>query len=120
MEWTERTRMSGNRRIKQDWAYLQSSDHFLYMSTAMENKDSGLYSPYSSPYDAFNNYMNVLSDFHLRVEEEYPSSIENEELNALLKTIENQGEEITALQEELHKLRAEKPVKRTGTTKKAK
>lgn len=120
VEWTERTRMSGNRRIKQDWTYLQSSDHFLYMSTDMENKDSGLYSPYTSPYDAFNNYMNVLSDFHLRVEEEYPSSIENEELNALLKTIENQGEEITALQEELHKLRAEKPARRTGTTKKAK
>lgn len=106
VEWTERTRMSGNRRIKQDWIYLQSSDHYLYMSTTAENKDSQLYSPYGSPYEAFSNYMNVLSDFHLRVEEEYPSSIENEELNALLKTIENQGEEISALEEELSALKS--------------
>lgn len=107
VDWTERTRMSRNRRIKQDWLYLQSSDHFLYMSTASENRDSGKYSPYETPYEAFINYMNVLSDFHLRVDEEYPSSIENEELNALLQTIENQGEEIDDLKRQIDKLEAQ-------------
>ena len=61
------------------------------------------FSPYDNPYDAFNNYMNVLSDFILRVNGEFPESIENEELNALLSTIKNQGEEIEHLQKELDK-----------------
>ena len=47
--------------------------------------------------------MNVLSDFILRVNGEFPESIENEELNALLSTIKNQGEEIEHLQKELDK-----------------
>ncbi len=45
--------------------------------------------------------MNVLSDFLLRVEEQYPTTIENEELNALLKTINNQEKEIAKLEAEL-------------------
>lgn len=100
-QWSERIRMSRNRRIIQDWRYLQSSDHFLYMST--QNGDAWRYSPYDSPYSAFSNYMNVLSDFLLRVEAEYPSTIENEELNALLTTIQNQGDEIEKLYQELAK-----------------
>ena len=101
IDWGERTRLSQDRRLLQDWLYLQSSDHFLYMTTT--NKDVRLFSPYENPYDAFNNYMNILSDFHLRVEAQYPSSIENEELNALLLTIKNQGEEIEALKAQLEK-----------------
>lgn len=58
------------------------------------------YSPYDSPYEAFTNYMNVLSDFIVRVEAQYPESIENEELNALLTTIRNQSAEIEMLQKE--------------------
>lgn len=108
IDWGERTRLSQDRRLLQDWLYLQSSDHFLYMTTT--NKDVRLFSPYENPYDAFNNYMNILSDFHLRVEAQYPSSIENEELNALLLTIKNQGEEIEALKAQLEK-------KKRGTKK---
>jgi alpha-amylase len=93
----ERVRMCEDRRIKQDWIYLQSSDHFYYMNT----KHQYLFSPYDNPYDAFNNYMNVLSDFMLRVDAQVPSSIENEELNPLLTTIRNQAEEILQLKEEL-------------------
>lgn len=96
-EISERVRLCENRRIKQDWIYLQSSDHLYYMST----KHYNLFSPYDNPYDAFNNYMNVLSDFILRVEAQFPSSIENEELNSLLTTIQNQGDEITRLKKEL-------------------
>ena len=62
------------------------------MST--KHMGQGGFSPYDNPYDAFNNYMNVLSDFIIRVNAEFPESIENEELNALLSTIKNQGEEI--------------------------
>ena len=56
----ERVRLSQTRRIRQDWYYLQSSDHFYYMST--KHMGQGGFSPYDNPYDAFNNYMNVLSD----------------------------------------------------------
>ena len=45
--------------------------------------------------------MNILSDFHLRVEAQYPSTIENEELNALLVTIHNQEAELAKLRAEL-------------------
>ena len=54
------------------------------------------------------NYMNVLADFLDRVSAQYPSSIDNEELNALLKTINNQEKEIAKLEEELKKLKARK------------
>lgn len=52
------------------WQYLQTSDHFYYMSTKTGN-DGGVhnyFSPYASPYAAFMNYMNVLTDFALLVE----------------------------------------------------
>ena len=49
--------------------------------------------------------MNVLSDFIVRVNAEFPENIENEELNSLLSTIKNQGEEIESLQKELDKLK---------------
>lgn len=97
----ERVRMCEPRRIRQDWYYLQSSDHFYYMSTKHMGKQG--FSPYDNPYDAFNNYMNVLSDFIVRVNAQYPENIENEELNSLLTTIKNQGEEIETLQKELDK-----------------
>ncbi|MFR9164826.1 MAG: glycoside hydrolase family 57 protein [Dysgonomonas sp.] len=103
-EIKDRVRLSETRRIKQDWLYLQASDHFFYMNT----KGKTAFSPYASPYDAFSNYMNVLSDFKERVASEYPSSIDNEELNALLETIHNQSDEIDKLEAEVEKLKKKK------------
>ena len=46
------------------WGKLQTSDHFYYMSTRYQNDPTHqAFSPYGSPYDAYLNYMNVLSDF---------------------------------------------------------
>lgn len=104
----ERVRLSQVRRLKQDWVYLQSSDHFYYMGT----KTALPFSPYSSPYEAFNTYMNVLSDFEERINSEFPSSIENEELNALLTTIHNQADEIERLNEKMRKLETKTKVKK--------
>lgn len=55
--------------IKRDWEYLQTSDHFYYMCTKFFSDGSvhEYFSPYDTPYDAFINYMNVLSDFIIRV-----------------------------------------------------
>jgi len=99
IEISERVRLCEDRRIRQDWIYLQSSDHLYYMNT----KHYNLFSPYDNPYDAFNNYMNVLSDFILRVNAQFPSSIENEELNSLLTTIRNQANEINLLEKKLER-----------------
>jgi len=96
----ERVRMVRDRRLRQDWNYLQASDHFNFMSTKIFPGPS-VYSPYENAYDAFNNYMNVLSDFIDRVNGQFPANIENEELNALLTTILNQEKEIKRLKKEL-------------------
>ena len=102
----ERVNLASDRRLLQDWKYLQSSDHFFYMST--KNHEDGAshaaFSPYESPFSAFTNYMNVLADFLVRVEEQFPSEIENEELNSLLLTIKNQAAEIEQLNKEIKNL----------------
>lgn len=126
----ERVRLCTDRRLKQDWLYLQTSDHFYYMSTKHFGSGSNRFSPYMSPYDAFNNYMNVLSDFIGRVKAQYPDTVDNEELNALLTTIHNQEMEIKRLQTELKKVigsneeklvekseKSEKPVTKRKTKK---
>ena len=58
-----------NKTLLRIWRSLQTSDHFYYMSTKKGN-DGGVhayFSPYPSPYEAFINYMNVLTDFQLHV-----------------------------------------------------
>ncbi len=101
----ERVHLCNDRRLKKDWDYLQSSDHFFYMNTKNKDLAATNFSPYQSPYAAFTNYMNVLADFIVRVEEQYPLSIENEELNSLLLTIRNQASEIDMLHKEVSTLR---------------
>ena len=98
----ERVHICDDRRIKQDWDYLQASNNFRFMTT--KNSGVGLNRGiYESPYDAFTNYMNILGDFIKRVDSLYPVDIDNEELNALLTTIKNQGDEIEELHKELEK-----------------
>ena len=122
---SERLRLCSNDVLKQDFAYLLSADHFKYMST--KNGTYNPYSPYESSFDAFTNYMNVVSDIQLRLGQEFPEEIENEELNPLLRQIENQGKEIEKLtakldkaQAALDKAKAEKKSTKTAekTTKK--
>ncbi|MCX6223477.1 MAG: glycoside hydrolase family 57 protein [Bacteroidia bacterium] len=56
--------------LSRDWGYLQASDHLYYMSTKFFADQSvhNYFNPYNSPYDAFINYMNILSDFIIRLE----------------------------------------------------
>ena len=102
----ERVRLCSDRRLKQDWLYLQACDHIYYMATkGRPAKVNSLFSPYETPFQAFTNYMNVLADFIVRVEDQYPMEIENEELNALLTTIRNQEREISTLNKEVASMR---------------
>ena len=101
----DRLRIANDPRINQDWDYLQASNNFRFMTTKPSNVglDRGIY---SGPFDAFTNYMNILGDFINRVNALYPQEIENDELNALLTTIRNQGDEIEMKDKEITRLKA--------------
>lgn len=60
-----------DKELLKDWHYLQASDHFYYMCTKWFSDGAvhHYFNPYSTPYEAFLNYMNVLSDFIIRVKE---------------------------------------------------
>lgn len=57
-------------QLLRHWHYLQTSDHFYYMCTKFfsDGDVHTYFNHYSSPYDAYINYMNVLSDFKVRLE----------------------------------------------------
>ena len=124
----DRLRIADDPRINQDWDYLQASNNFRFMTTKASNVglDRGIY---SGPFDAFTNYMNILGDFINRVNALYPPEIENDELNALLTTIRNQGDEIEMKDKEITRLKArleklepkeaKKPAAKKPTAKKA-
>ena len=96
----ERVHLCQDKQLKHDWLLLQDVNYFHYMN----HIDQGS-THFESAYDAFINYMNVLSDFLQRVDEQYPTTIENEELNELLKTINNQEQEIAKLEEQIKALK---------------
>ena len=100
----DRVRIANDPRINQDWDYLQASNDFRFMTTKPSNVglDRGIY---SSPFDAFTNYMNILGDFINRVNSLYPEDIDNDELDSLLTTIKNQGDEIMMKDNEIVRLK---------------
>lgn len=99
----DRVRIANDPRINVDWDYLQASNNFRFMTTKSSNVgiDRGIY---SSPFDAFTNYMNILGDFITRVNSLYPEEIDNDELNSLLTTIKNQDTEIEIKEKEIIRL----------------
>ena len=101
---SERVHLSNDRRLKQDWDYLQASNNFRFMTTknSLIPVNRGIY---DSPYDAFTNYMNILADFIKRVESLYPADMDDEELSAIAMVVQNQGDEINVLQKEVDKWR---------------
>lgn len=52
------------------WNFLQTSDHFYYMATKWlsDGDVHSYFNPYDSSYEAFINYMNVLSDFAIELD----------------------------------------------------
>lgn len=65
-----------DKALTHDFECLQASDHFYYMCTKMFSDGAihQYFTPYATPYEAFINYMNVLSDFIVRVDRENGSS----------------------------------------------
>jgi alpha-amylase len=68
---------SGSDALIQVWRKMQSSDHFYFMSTKwfVDGSIHKYFNPYNTPYDAYINFMNILSDFGLRLEANGKSSV---------------------------------------------
>lgn len=110
----------GDQHIMKDWDYLQSSDHFYYMATKFFSDGAvhAYFNPYESPYDAFMNYMNILSDFEIRLRRCLPDTAEQDQIyklgNQVIEKdmlIEKQSAEIEKLKKKLSKLKPEEKVK---------
>lgn len=92
-----------DKKLLKDWRYLQTSDHFYYMSTKFfsDGEVHAYFNPYETPYEAFINYMNVLSDFSLRLNAEVPESGSEQDIANLTKIIEKKDEKIKRLEKRL-------------------
>jgi len=62
-------RQAGDATVLTDWRKLLTSDHFYYMYVSGHGADQSVhqyFSSYESPYDAYANYMNALTDLRRR------------------------------------------------------
>ena len=66
---TEKLSILNDASLWNDFGHLQESDHLYYMCTKFfsDGEVHKYFTPYDTPYEAFINYMNVLSDFIIRV-----------------------------------------------------
>ncbi|HSO87238.1 MAG TPA: glycoside hydrolase family 57 protein [Draconibacterium sp.] len=83
-----------------DWNFLQVSDHFHYMSTKLfsDGEVHSYFNPFDSPYEAFINYMNVLSDFKIRLNSLVPENEIDNEIASLQKIIIEKEEKIKKME----------------------
>jgi len=70
---TEKLSILNDPVLWSDFGHLQESDHLYYMCTKFfsDGEVHKYFNPYDTPYEAFINYMNVLSDFTIRTDEAY-------------------------------------------------
>ena len=68
---TEKLSIVNDPELWEDFGHLQESDHFYYMCTKFfsDGEVHKYFNPYDTPYEAFINYMNVISDFQIRLDE---------------------------------------------------
>ncbi len=88
-EMQEKVKQANDPKLFKDFEYFQVSDHFYYMSTKFfsDGEVHSYYNPYDSPYEAFINYMNILSDFEIRLNSilSQDCSVEVQRLSKLLQ-----------------------------------
>ena len=70
-EQAEKLALVNDPVLWEDFGHLQESDHLYYMSTKFfsDGEVHRYFNPYSTPYEAFINYMNALSDFIIRIDD---------------------------------------------------
>ncbi len=114
------SRVTDNAMIK-DWNYLQASDHFYYMCTKFfsDGEIHKYFNPYESPYEAFINYMNVLSDFKLRLNTFVPESKAEIEIAGLNKILEEREAKLKKYEDEIKSLQTKQTLQRSMDLTKA-
>ena len=92
--------------LMKDWQYLQCSDHFWFMSTKYNSGSSNpdIPNPFDSPYEAFINYMNVLSDFRLRLDKIVNNNNDYDYISDLQFQLLEKEEKIRMLENRLKKI----------------
>ncbi|HZL10994.1 MAG TPA: glycoside hydrolase family 57 protein [Prolixibacteraceae bacterium] len=101
--------------LRKDWNYLQASDHFYYMCTKFfsDGEVHKYFNPYESPYEAFINYMNVLSDFQLRLNLLVPENKLEVEIAGLNKLLGEKESLLKKYESELKAIQTKNTVKRS-------
>ena len=114
-ELTDRMKRVTDYAMIKDWNYLQVSDHFYYMCTKFfsDGEVHKYFNPYESPYEAFINYMNVLSDFKLRLNSFVPESKSQIEIAGLNKILEEKDAKLKKYEAEIKSLQSKQNVRRT-------
>lgn len=119
---SEKMKNCKNKQLLIDWKYLQSSDHFYYMCTKAFNDGAvhDYFNPFDSPYDAYINYMNVLSDFIIRVNAAVPENEKDRELATLASIIFEKNILLEKYEDEIKTLKRQKETtgKRVTTKRK--
>jgi len=103
---SKRMQRCNDKKLIKDWNYLQVSDHFYYMSTkhSLDGGSNRSENPFDSPYEAFINYMNVLSDFKIRLNAVVPENETETEIAMLHRIIEEKDEKLKKLEADLNRL----------------
>lgn len=106
---SKRMEKCSNTEFQKNWNNLQASDHFYNMSTKnySHNNCQNQSNPFDTPYKAFINYMNVLSDFKIRLNEFVPEHELGNEIDFLHKLIDEKEEKIKTLEAEIFRLQKE-------------
>ncbi len=104
---TDRIKKCSDKHLLADWKYLQASDHFYYMCTKIFSDGAvhAYFNPFNSPYDAYINYMNILSDFMARLNLAAPLSPQERELSNLSAVIQEKNLTIEKYELEINKLK---------------
>ena len=115
----EKVLRSGDRELMIDYRNLQVSDHFYYMSTKFfsDGEVHSYFNPYKTPYDAFINYMNVLSDFKIRVDATVRDDKDGE-ISRLSKIIAEKDLSIRKYENEIERLKKQARQTRSQAPKK--
>jgi alpha-amylase len=106
-------------KLLKDWDYLQTSDHLYYMSTKYFSDGAvhSYFNPYETPYEAFMNYMNILSDFTIRLNSAVPENNKEIELANLSSLLDQKEEKIQKLEAEIKKMRSGKSQEKSKVPK---
>ena len=91
----KKVKKTGNEKIITDWRKLQTSDHFYYMCTKYfaDGDVHKYFNPYSSPYDSYINFMNVMGNLSKRCLKQTPLDVNNVVDRTLINNLTGQATE---------------------------